>query len=764
MKRPLLPVLACYILGAVFGRYFPGGGLLAAAMVSAGCAAAFAVYKKPAAALIPLAALAGFFLVSLSLGVKDAGLEAAVKAKSAVMAEGTVVSLRGSGPGYETAVVRDDGSGLRIYLFDRNKTGLRPGDRISFEAVFEALDPPRNPGGFNEFQYYRSRKVQYKARPAEIEVTGRRFVPEMLFLGARERAAREIGKVLPENQAGILTALITGDRSGIDFEDAELYRGVGIYHILAVSGLHVSILALITERLLSLFLRKRARAAASVLLMVLYCVFTGAGVATVRAVIMFSAASLGKVFRRDGDGINALALAALILLVYEPLYLWDMGFQYSFAAVACLMLLTPGLSLMFGRLLAGRRFFGAKFLDKYLAAIVAAGAGTYPITAFYYGTVFPASLPANLLLVPLVAPLILLGLAIILCGLFGLGISAVFGLGAGLILYVIDFAGRVLSALPFSQVITGSPHPAVVFVIYVLLGLFAYTMKAPKERFRAFALTSAAALALCLAPGLVSDDSLRVTMLDVGQGDGTVCELKGETIIIDGGGNQNALGQNTGARYLIPYLRHRGISRVGSVFVSHCDADHAMGVLELLSAFKVDSLYLGDGASGGLYNELVAEAQKRGVRVVAVSAGDEFAVKGALVSILSPEAGAGADTNEDSVVMKLSYGLTDFLFTGDISARTEAALIRLYPNELECDVLKLAHHGSKYSSSAAFLDAVSPQAAFAGAGRNNTYGHPAAETLSRLDERGIMFFTTAENGAVIFTANGSDITIRTMIK
>jgi competence protein ComEC len=497
-------------------------------------------------------------------------------------------------------------------------------------------------------------------------------------------------------------------------------------------------------------------------------VFTGAGVSTVRAVLMFSAVSLSSIFYRDKDALSYTALAALILLVYEPLYLWDSGFLYSFTAVFGLITLSPSIARCFDAIREkfpqSKKLLDRKLIKNSIAQVLAAGIATLPVTMYFYGTISVIGVISNLIVLPSVFLLVISGLIICLLG----SAAAPFAILAGLLLSFYELLGRLLLLIPFSRLFTGRPKLPWIAAAYADMLLFARMLwldGAWRKRGRAALGIATAAFIAAAAVFSLLPKGFSVTMLDVGQGDCTVCEYNGLTIVIDGGGRAEYYGNSTGVNVLIPYLRYKGVTSVDMAFVSHIDADHVIGVIELLDCFSVKAVYLSCTTSTDepLYRLLAKSLENSGAELYFIKSGDGFKAGELEISCLYPfESSPAKDTNEQSMVLKLSYKTVDFLFTGDAPASVERELIKDFGQELDCEVYKLGHHGSKYSNSAEFLEIVSPEFAFAGAGRHNSYGHPSQRVRDTLDELNIPLYDTADNGAIIITSDGKDIRVRVM--
>ena len=785
MKRPLAWMLLFLALGIACGRF--AGSVLAAALFTALFAAlAFVLFKatRQAVAAICLAfALLGFASVQNALAEAPAvsAALAGQETEQTTRLSGRVVSVSVSRRGYASGLLRADMNGTELLVLVRFPLNVIPaeGQTVAVTGNLTRLSPARNPGAFDELLYWRARHAEAKlyadeAVLGEVEVS----VASVLY-SFRVRMTDAFYAMLPEREAGVLNAMITGDRAGIDDEIDTLYRDAGIYHIIAVSGTHMTILAMAVQAVLGrLGISRRRSCGVAFTAVALYCVFTGASAPAVRAVLMYGVIAFAPLVRRDADTASAACFAAVVLLLYSPLYLWDVGFLYSFTAVFALCLGTPAVERGMNRLLRRKhtplwlvRLFRRDWLRLAVAATVAVFLLTWPLTAWYFYSVSFISVLANLVILPTVTLLTVSGFLAGLVGMLSVTIGSFFAGAAYVILRFYENLCRAAASVPFGNVLTGRP-PLWLLALYagaaVLLGFAMYAPNAAVfTRRRRIGL---AALGLWVISGIaftLAPKPLVVAMLDVGQGDAIVLSRGSRAVVWDGGGNPlREIGDNTGVWTVIPYLRYLGAGKADAV-LTHADGDHAIGVLEAIHRGIVRRVYLPDGLLPDEYLAayLLESAALNHTEVAYVRAGDKVAILPEVTAhILYPDANGGAAGNDGSVVARVDYGAVRFLLTGDAEMTAEAVLLTRDAAALHADVLKLAHHGSGTSSVEAFLRAVSPSIAAASAGRNNRYGHPSPAVLERLDALGIPFACTAERGAILFTTDGKKLSVQYMLE
>ncbi|MDR1067164.1 MAG: DNA internalization-related competence protein ComEC/Rec2 [Clostridiales bacterium] len=791
MKRPLLLAVSALCAGILIGFYTQDGiwsaVFLVCVFISCFLFAGGAFDVKAGLKLAFVFALfsaVGLFGVRNNMGCADKNMALlAEKGESEAAFFAVVDEARKTDSGkyrliidIKKAIFNDKTSAVRntravVYVDER----CEPGREIVIKGAPEFLERARNPGGFDEFLYYKARGVEYKMFPEVLEKRKIRFSP---FRAISQRLAGSFDAIFAEREASLMKAMIIGDKSELDDYISELYKRAGIYHIIALSGLHVSIIALAFAFVAGKFLSKRRATALTVAVLVFYGFLTGNSVSTVRAIIMYAVMAGGGLSFRKNDPASSAAFAMICVLVCKPLYLWDVGFQYSFSAVFGLIFCSSPIKnalLKFfnrsrGALLTtdtspDERGKMKKFISEALASSVSATLATTPVLAWHFFYYLPYSPLINVVILPTVSVTTVFGFITGFVGLFSARAATVISVVPVITLKIYEWLSAFFTALPFSIVTTGreSIICAILWYAALMAATLALKNKDGKPRVAFFAFFIGFSLSF-LKPFITPSDAT-VTMLDVGQGDCFVINIEKNAYVIDGGGLYGAKeGKNTGARTLAPYLSMTGVSTVEAAFVTHMDRDHAAGVIELLQLKKVKRLYVAKGAFDGseLSERLLAEARKNGSRISQIRAGDVLTLKNAEINCLYPFSGYGND-NESSLVLKLVYKNASFLFTGDIDKQCEREIIASGA-DISADVLKLAHHGSKYSSSEEFLNEVAPKIAIVSASKTNSYGHPNPETIARAESAGAAVYATPETGAVIIRVDDEKFKINASLR
>jgi competence protein ComEC len=625
---------------------------------------------------------------------------------------------------------------------------VEEGDRV---AVWAELSAPRgfaNPGSFDAVAHARRQGVHAlghcKSRKlVEREGPDRRILALRLISAARRGAAHTLSDaVLPGQEQGLVRAMVLGDRTGVDPETSEAFRIAGTYHVLALSGAQVALLAAVVA-----WVCRRAGMPAGGTLLVLagvlssYAAFVGGDVPVVRATVMAVALLLGRFLDLDGDAANLLGLAAAALLVHAPSGLGDAGFQLSFAATLGLIVLTPRLP----------RSVRLPFRLEYaLAASVAAQGALVPLLAAQFHRLAPAALVLNLVAVPLSGAVLLSGLAVLVTSIVAPPLVPWAGDLAWICAHALLRSGEVVRHLPEAlDLRVATPGPAAVAVYLAGLVLLARSRRA--------AGLAACALGLVLVvrgPGPEDlDGRLHFTVLDVGQGDCLVLRSpRGRTWIVDAGGSFGG-GFDVGEAVVAPYLWSRGTRAVDGLMVTHAHPDHAGGIPALLRAFPVGEVLEGVAPVDDRgYDALDRALRGSGVPRRALVAGARWDWDGVHMEVLAPMPSGPPPRktrNDDSLVVAATYGTVTLLLTGDLESAGER---RLGP--VHADVLKVPHHGSRSSSTAELIGGLRGAAAVISVGYRSRFGHPHPEVLERFHRGGLRVFRTDRDGATTLLTDG----------
>lgn len=590
-----------------------------------------------------------------------------------------------------------------------------------------------NQGQFDASAYYRIRHIDIQMKASQLTVTDHTvsWLPQ-LARKLRESMAAQYEQALPERESGIIKTMLLGDKSDLDDEVRWLYQKNGISHILAISGIHISLLGMGLYRLLRKGLGISKASALSCGFLLFYLLLTGFSVSAQRAVFMFWLHRGAECAGRTCDEPTALSLAALVVLCENPLYIFDSSFLLSFGAAFFLWLLKL--------LKVEKRTFSLYF---WLCML--------PFTACFYYEISFVGILLNILILPPLGAILFLGLAGGVTGMIAPMAGKVLLYPVGLLLRLYTGFCQLVNYIPYGSLLVGRP-PNWQLLLYSmgLLWLLYLQRKYKKERRLAlFRGVFGGMLVLLLILRLPS--SLTVTMLDVGQGDCLVIQKGSSAVVVDGG---SMTVSKPGQYRIVPYLRYKGIRKISSIILTHPDADHMNGLCEILQMSETGELssqiegitvpyWMRDSQA---WEELRNMADQQSIPVIYAKRGDEFTFGLSAIHVLHPYTeDYGENTNAGSLTFLLKTKGLSMLFTGDLEGEGEKQVCR---ENIRCDVLKVAHHGSAYSTSEELLKKARPSVALISSGAGNSYGHPHKETVERLRQAGSTVFNTMESGQI----------------
>jgi competence protein ComEC len=636
---------------------------------------------------------------------------------------------------------------------------LALGDRVRMTAELQRPPGPRNPGGRDTRARLAASGIALRAVAAGPAVRTGPPTPLARLERARERFAAAADRTLPPREAALVRAIGTGDRAALDARTTTSFARSGLAHVLAVSGLHLVVVAFGLERLLrALLLRieplaarvdpRRLSSAAVLPFAAAYALATGGGVPVVRAALAAGVAFAGALLDREARTANVLALAVLVLVAADPGAALDPSLQLSFAAVAGLALWAGPLRRALPVARAPRGTWRARLLEPLLAgacATLAASAATAPVLAFHFRQLPLLGVIANVVGVPIGSALTAVAALAAVAAAGWAPLATPFLLAARPLAWGLMALSDAAAAPRWSVLGVASPG------LLGAAGSGAAALLASRTR-GALRLGASCAAVACLAlPGplraaaAARRGGLEVIFVSVGQGDAALLRLPdGAAVLVDAGGAPDG-GPDPGARDVVPLLRDLGVRRLAAVFLSHPHPDHALGLAAVAEAFPIERAFSNGDAGDGPSREVVAA-----LRPEPLPPGARWERAGVIFEALGGERTALAP-NDASLVLRVAYGRTRFLFPGDVEAAGEAAAVAR--GGLAADVVKVPHHGSRRSSTAPFAEAVRPRHAVVSVAEGNRYGFPHDEAVARWRAVGAQVLRTDE-GAVRFLSDG----------
>ena len=668
------------------------------------------------------------------------------------------------------------------------------GRKISCTGSFEAFEGELNPGQFDADAYYKNEGYTgiLNAKDIRLVKEEESFSPDIYLHRLNLAISDKYKKILGDKNAGSLSAMVLGDKRGLDEEIKELYQENSISHLLSISGLHISLLG----GAVFLFLRRLKISFSfplitSSIILIIYGAFTGFSVSTSRAIVMMSVLFISFVIGKSYDLPSGLALAALILIVMNHRVIYQSGFLLSFFAVIGIFYIMPELLYIFKVDIYHKRGI-IKGLHLLLASIISSISillATLPIVLNNFYEVSLTGIILNIIVIPLMSLVVITGLL----GGFVALVSEILGsFLLGITHYILNLYTlfcRLGDRLTFLRLIIGKPDKWQIVLYYLLLVILFYflALKRRENKLRSLKnnlpegyntskrivvtglMTFTSFLIIAYKPREFS-----INMLDIGQGDCFVVNDGNNDIYISDCGSTTV--QNVGKTRLLPFLKSKGWGKVDTIFISHMDKDHVNGVNDLLKCAEItigriiiSASYKSDKLNCAELEELKELAKMRDIKLFYMKKGDEIVGKDISFRCIYPTGEEDIkDQNEASIVMRMDYKGLSMLFTGDIAGSTEEKIIEGSDRDtLDCDILKVCHHGSKNSSTDDFLKKVNPKLYLISCGLMNRYGHPHRDALSRMTEEGGRILRTDHmggtqiklaDGKLIITMAGKNLT------
>lgn len=655
---------------------------------------------------------------------------------------------------------------------------LREGMHVRLEGMLVLPELPRNPGQFNRRIYESGKKIDfYLENPTVLEVKEQRSgVREVVEIWKTEMMNR-CEKIYPDEEAGILEAMLFGEKSELSGDIKELYQAAGISHVLVISGLHISLLALAVAGILRrLGFPMPVWVILSVGVLAGYGILIGQPTTAVRALLMFFVLQGARLLGRSYDLLSALAFAGILMLLDNPDLILDGGCRLSFCAVIGVGWYVSEKNKIFrsigekekrkNRGKGGKGSSAGAILENIRAGWYL-WLFTLPVMLDTFYQVSVVGILWNLVAIPLLPVIIASGgLGVVLAG-WNIFLGSLAGSPAYGMLQLYQEIGNISEKLPVGMWTPGQPPKPVIAGYYLVIFLLVLVEKQLIKRekrwkirkiFPGMELCSMLLLLLLMAHPWQQRE--KITFLDVGQGDASLLQSGGQTLLLDGGSTSQ---KNVGTYVILPYIKQQGISCLEAVVLTHTDQDHINGVTEVLEEGKKGWLtvknlmypYWMEGTEQG--KQLKKLAEEAGASCRKIRAGDRLTIGKAEAVVLYPkEQEKIAEPNAGSLVLFWKWEGVRAMFTGDLPEEKERELLQNLP---ACEILQVGHHGSATSTCREFLEQVQPSLAVISCAMKNRYGHPSPDTVERLKKTGCEIRYTMKSGAITIRKRGREILV-----
>ena len=655
---------------------------------------------------------------------------------------------------------------------------LREGMHVRLEGMLVLPELPRNPGQFNRRIYESGKKIDfYLENPTVLEVKEQRSgVREVVEIWKTEMMNR-CEKIYQDEEAGILEAMLFGEKSELSGDIKELYQAAGISHVLVISGLHISLLALAVAGILRrLGFPMPVWVMLSVGVLAGYGILIGQPTTAVRALLMFFVLQGARLLGRSYDLLSALAFSGILMLLDNPDLILDGGCRLSFCAVIGVGWYVSEKNKIFrsigekekrkNRGKGGKGSSAGAILENIRAGWYL-WLFTLPVMLDTFYQVSVVGILWNLVAIPLLPVIIASGgLGVVLAG-WNIFLGSLAGSPAYGMLQLYQEIGNISEKLPVGMWTPGQPSKPVIAGYYLVIFLLVLVEKQLIKRekrwkirkiFPGMELCSMLLLLLLMAHPWQQRE--KITFLDVGQGDASMLQSGGQTLLLDGGSTSQ---KNVGTYVILPYIKQQGISCLEAVVLTHTDQDHINGVTEVLEEGKKGWLtvknlmypYWMEGTEQG--KQLKKLAEEAGASCRKIRAGDRLTIGKAEAVVLYPkEQEKIAEPNAGSLVLFWKWEGVRAMFTGDLPEEKERELLQNLP---ACEILQVGHHGSATSTCREFLEQVQPSLAVISCAMKNRYGHPSPDTVERLKKTGCEIRYTMRSGAITIRKRGREILV-----
>lgn len=756
MKRPIIIILISYIIGILGGLYTNSIAFFCFTIILAMCLWGIRkinnkyfrflrrFLKRYTELLILISMTFGFLYTNILEQKYDTIYEAKgeIEEHCIVIAEKEPKEYKDL---YKVKIVNSKNSarnGTKLYIRVNKKANIEVGDMLLINGTYLEPDVARNERGFNYKEYLKTLEIYGTVEINHYKVIKKGRINKLILYTARlkEILKSNISKVIKKAEnKNLLIAMILGDTEDLSEELKTDFLNSNLYHILSVSGGQVSnIIIGITILFRLLKIHKKIMDVLCIVILIEFMFLTGLTPSIIRACIMCIISLISGLIIRRYDIANSLGISLLIILINNPFAINSLSVLLSYFGFLGIIVLGSFTIKEVNKVIKNNIL---RYILNIVISSVAAQIFIFPIILYIFGTISLTFIFSNLLIIPLSTVITIIGLFIMICPL------QIFGFVEPLIELTINIVG-FFSNIGISKIYCIIPNIKEIITYYVMSLYLYYMLRRDyiykiKHFFRKYKKIIVIILLLSIGTSYIYKNiqkDLYINFIDVGQGDSTLITTQfNKKILIDGGGSEFGSTFDVGEKTLLPYLLKKKIHKLDYVIISHFDSDHVGGILTILEELNVKQVLIPKQVEySENYNKFLDIIKKRNIKIKIVEEGNTINIdKNTYLDILWPEEKQITDNvlNNNSLIVRLCYKNFKMLFTGDIEEIAEQRLLQKYENteKLTADILKVAHHGSKSSSIAEFLEKVNPRIALIGVGKNNKFGHPNAGVLDRLN-------------------------------
>lgn len=624
----------------------------------------------------------------------------------------------------------------KLKMTDTKNTQYQKGDILQIQGEYEKISSYKNKGVFNYETYLKKDNIYGKIKANKITLKQKTKNKIRISQKIKEKFKQNF----EEKTANYFITIILGDKSELDKQIKENFQNGGISHLLAISGMHINCIVLIITYIINKTINSyKIRKLITIGTLIMYSSIIEFTPSATRAIIMAIMHQTALILLEKDNFLVNISISSFIILIISPYYLVDTGFLLSFTATISIVYVYKKLR----REVSKNKII--QMIAESLILTISANILIAPIVIGLFKKVSLSMIIMGIIISPFIFVIEVIGIFIIIIPSFILKFLKV---PIEIFISIFDF----LSSINFLTIYLKVPNIIQIILYYTIIIKFLFKSK---RKIVNKILTSIIVISI-ISQLIQSSYSMlfrrfEINMIDVGQGDSTlIVTPKNKKILIDGGGNEN---YDIGENVLIPYLLNKKIKQIDYLMISHFDTDHVGGTLKVLEKLKVKQVIVSQQKEDSSnFQKFLKIAEKRNIKIIVVKAGDKIQIeKNIYIDILWPTEKMKIEDNplnNNSIIAKLIYGNTSILFTGDIEAEAEKEIVKKYDKNLKSDILKVAHHGSKTSSTQDFIDKVNPKIALIGVGYKNKFDHPSYTTIKTLEKRKIIIYRTDLMGEI----------------
>ena len=764
----LYSVYCCiaYILGIIWGLNLQHVGLIPFFILII-CMLVYKIKKKLLSNNIIIVLVTIFFLVGFLNCLFRYYLFSNKYKDEHINGKGEILQLLKEGDYYNKYLFRLDNKD-KMVLYIPNSIKIDLNSVIIFDGRFYMPEEARNKGGFSDARYLYSQNIYgsiYISSLKDFDIIDYKFD---LINFIRTNIYNVLGRLLPKDQFGIILGMLIGDTFYISDEIEESFRISGISHLLAVSGTNVAYIIIFTKFIFDRLFGKSISNYISIIFIIIFVLIAGSSPSVLRAGLMAIIVIFSDILSKNNNIFATISVTALIILIYNPLIICDVGFILSFLGTIGIVLLSSRLSIFMKNIF---KFEKLNFLFDIISVTLSAQIILVPIICYYFNTISFISLLTNVIVAPFVGIVTILGLIAYILGLIYFPLAQIISYPLYILISLVIHISKILSLFPFSNILVPTPSITLLMIYYLILGYIFLRKSLCSFYKNSIRLMILILIFIVISIKVLPRNYVEINVIDVGQGDSIhISTSNRKNILIDCGGSEGS-DYDVGNNVLVPYLLDNTNGNVDLVFISHFHEDHAEGLFAILDKLNLKAIALSRNQQNNpLYEEIISIACNKGVKLIYMNIGDKVIVDGVEFEMIygGLEAEKTSNLNNCSMVIKMTANNKTMLFAGDAEIEEEQELIKKYQSrktKLDVDILKVSHHGSRTSSSEDFLKVVSPSISLISCGVRNKFGHPNKDALERLKEISNYILRTDQNGEISLKIDKKgDILISTKLK